>query len=152
MMPERGSRKFHLLVVEDNPGDIALLRLALEDAQLDCELTLIDDGSDALAFIERRGKYADLPAPDLAILDLNVPKCDGLEILEAMRANRAFADVPVAVLSSSSSPRDRAQMEVFRIGRYITKPPDLDEYLKIGQIVKELLIHSTSSRTATETA
>ena len=139
MTDHPGGRKFHLLVVEDNPGDIALLRMALEGAGLDCELTLIQDGSDALAFIARSGRDGAPGTPDLAILDLNVPKCDGLEILAAMRADPVFAEVPVAVLSSSSSPRDRAQMEAFRIGRYITKPPDLDDYLKIGQIVKELL-------------
>jgi CheY-like chemotaxis protein len=75
---------------------------------------------------------------------LNLPRYDGIEILEAMRANRAFADVPVAVLSSSSSPRDRARIEAFHIGRYITKPPNLDEYMRIGLIVKQLLEEAKS--------
>ena len=131
--------KPQVLVVEDNPADVELLRWALDSAAVDCELTVIDDGGEALAFVQQRGKYFASTVPDLAILDLNLPRYDGVEILEAMRASRVFASVPVAVLSSSSSPRDRARMEAFNIGRYITKPPDLDEYLRIGLIVKELL-------------
>jgi DNA-binding response OmpR family regulator len=132
-------RKAHVLVVEDNPGDVELLRWAFGRAKIDCELIVIDDGAEAMAFVQQSGKYANAVAPDLAILDLNLPKYDGLEILGGMRANLAFASVPVAVLSSSSSPRDRARMEVFRIARYITKPPDLEEFLRIGEVVKELL-------------
>jgi len=131
--------KTQVLVVEDNPADVELLRWALDSAAVECELTVIEDGGEALAFVQQRGKYLGSTAPDLAILDLNMPKYDGMEILEAMRASQVFASVPVAVLSSSSSPRDRARMEAFNIGRYITKPPDLDEYLRIGLIVKELL-------------
>jgi CheY-like chemotaxis protein len=131
--------KSQVLVVEDNPADVELLRWALDSAAVECELTVIEDGGEALAFVQQRGKYLGSTAPDLAILDLNMPKYDGMEILEAMRASQVFASVPVAVLSSSSSPRDRARMEAFNIGRYITKPPDLDEYLRIGLIVKELL-------------
>jgi CheY-like chemotaxis protein len=132
-----------VLVVEDNPADVELLRWALHGADVQCDLTVIDDGGEALAFVQQRGKYLESHRPDLAILDLNLPKYDGLEILEAMRANAAFAGVTVAVLSSSSSPRDRARMEAFNIARYITKPPDLDEYLRIGFILKELLATRT---------
>ena len=134
-----------VLVVEDNPADVELLRWALDGANVQCDLTVIEDGGEALAFMQQRGKYTGSPRPDLAILDLNLPKYDGLEILEAMRANKAFAGVTVAVLSSSSSPRDRAKMEAFNIGRYITKPPDLDEYLQIGFILKDLLTRRPGS-------
>ncbi len=139
MIAEPDVARLRVLVVEDNPADVELLRYALSSADIHCDLTVIDNGSEALAFFQRRGPYSEAPAPDLAILDLNLPRYDGIEILEAMRANRAFAEVPVAVLSSSSSPRDRAKIEAFHIGRYITKPPNLDEYLRIGQIVKQLL-------------
>src|ERR1700722_6747250 len=104
-----------ILLVEDNPGDVDLLRLAFNSAELDCELTVLDDGGEALAFVRQEGKYAAVLMPDLAILDLNIPKNDGLEILEAMRENPTFAELPVAVLSSSSSPRERATMERFHI-------------------------------------
>lgn len=132
-------RKVHILLIEDNPGDVALIRMALRNAGLDCDLTVIDEGGEAMAFVQQQGKYGASRAPDLAILDLNLPKNDGLEILAAMRGNQPFVEVPVAILSSSSWPRDRTKLEVFNIARYITKPPDLDEFMRIGLILKELL-------------
>lgn len=138
-MREAEGAAIRIFVVEDNPGDIQLLRMALRAAGLDCELIVASDGREALDFVQQRGKYASTPPPDLAILDLNLPKNDGLEILEAIRANAAFHKVPVAVLSSSSSPRERARVERYGIARFIAKPPDLDEYLKIGTMIKELL-------------
>jgi CheY-like chemotaxis protein len=134
-----GAHKLRVFVVEDNPGDVQLLEMALQSAQLACELTVIDDGAEALAFVRQQGKYAGTTPPDLAILDLNLPKCDGIEILRGMRDNKSFANVPVAILTSSSSPREVARMEGLQIARYITKPMDFDEYLKIGVILKELL-------------
>ena len=142
MIEERGDRKVQILLVEDNPADVDLLRRALRSAQLNFELTVIEDGADALAFVRQKEKEAGTPAPDLVVLDMNLPKNSGLEILEAMRASRVFADVPVAILTSSSSPRERTKMEGLRVGRYITKPPDLEEYLRIGLIIKTLLVES----------
>ena len=110
---------------------------------MDCVLTVLSDGGEALAFINEEGVYAGAQVPDLAILDLNVPKNDGLEILEAMRSSNKFAGLPVAVLSSSSSPHDRSNVERFQIRRFVTKPSNLDEFLKIGTIVKDLLKDAT---------
>lgn len=137
MTAETGERKTRILVIEDNPSDVDLLRRALRNEQLDFELTVIEDGADALEFVKSAATAT--PLPDLAIIDLNLPKHDGIEILTEMRANRLFADLPVMVISSSSSPRDRARLEQFHIRRFVTKPPELDEYLKIGSTVKELL-------------
>ena len=111
--------------------------MALKQADLDCDLTVIEDGGDALEFV-RREASADA-RPDLAILDLNLPRRDGMEVLNGMRSNPVFSDVPVAVLSSSSLPRERARGEALRVRRYIQKPADLDEFLKIGGEVKALL-------------
>ena len=132
--------KVHILIIEDNPADVELLRRALASAQLDCELTLLEDGAEALAFLRRLETGTDERSPDLTVLDLNLPKNDGVEVLQAMRASRAFGAAPVAVLSSSASTRERARIEQFGIGRYITKPADLDEFLNIGFILKELLL------------
>jgi CheY-like chemotaxis protein len=131
------ARKPRILVVEDNPADVDLLQLALTEAGLDCELTVIDDGADALAFVRQNRELADLPV--LAILDLNLPKHSGMEVLEEMRTNRGFAELPVIILSSSSSPLDRARSAQFGVRQYIVKPPDLEEFLRIGGQVKELL-------------
>src|ERR1700726_3759497 len=87
-----------ILLVEDNPGDVQLLRLALKKAEVDCELSVVDDGAEALELVRQHGKYAAFPAPDLLVLDLNIPKYDGVEILAAMRANPAWAHVRVAIL------------------------------------------------------
>ncbi len=141
----KGAENARLLLIEDNPADVELLRYVLENAEVRCELTVIDDGGEALAFVQQRGKYAGTPLPHLAIVDLNLPRYDGIEILEAMRGNRAFANVPVVVMSSSSSPRDRAKIEDSHIGRYITKPPDLDGYLRVGEMVKQLLDEASAA-------
>jgi CheY-like chemotaxis protein len=142
MIQESGERKVQILLIEDNPADVELLRRALRSAQLDCELTLLEDGAEALAFLRRLEADTGEPSPDLTVLDLNLPKNDGMEVLQAMRASPVFGRAPIAILSSSSSFKERSRIEQFGIGRYITKPADLDEYLKIGFILKELLAES----------
>jgi two-component system response regulator len=134
--------KPRILLVEDNPGDVELIRLAFKLACFECELTVLDDGGEAMAMVRRRGKYADVEPPDLAILDLNIPKNDGIEIIEAMRASSLFRDTRIIVLSSSSSPRDYAKLERFHVARYITKPPDLDEFMNIGAQVKQIILQT----------
>jgi chemotaxis family two-component system response regulator Rcp1 len=132
-------RNCRVLLIEDNGGDIDLLKLALKNAHVECELTVLEDGGEALQLIRRNGKHAARLVPDVVILDLNLPKNDGLEVLAAMRRAPEFAQVPVIVLSSSSSARERAQMEELSVTRHITKPTDLDELLEIGMVVKGLL-------------
>ena len=139
MTDTRHKMKPRILLVEDNPGDVELLRLALKTAGFECDLTVLDDGGEAIAMVKGQGKYADVAPPDLAILDLNVPKNDGIEIIESMRASEVYRDTQVVVLSSSSSPGDYARLERFHIARYITKPPDLDEFLNIGSQLKSLV-------------
>lgn len=133
-----------ILVVEDNPMDVELLRWALDTASVSCELTVIKDGGDAIEFAHQKGRYAAARTPDLAILDLNLPRNDGIEVLEAMRSNPLFARVPVLILSTSLTPRERAKTQVFGVGRYMTKPSDLDEYMKLGEIVKRFQLEAGS--------
>ncbi|MEO5926387.1 MAG: response regulator [Bryobacteraceae bacterium] len=148
MTLEQKLRKPQILVVEDNPGDIELLQRALETADVDCELSIIDDGEEALARVQRRGKYADSSPPDLAILDLNLPKVNGQQLLAAMRQSAEFDAVPIVVLTSSSSLRERAQLDALRITRHIAKPADLDEYMKIGIELKQILGDTLSLKPA----
>jgi CheY-like chemotaxis protein len=131
------------IAVESRRGQGSAFMFTLPNA-ITCELTVIEDGAEALEFIRQLDNSLPSAIPDLTILDLNLPKTDGFEILQAMRAERVFAGVPVAVLSSSSSPRERARIDVFQVEQYITKPADLDEFMKIGQIVKSLLANSNS--------
>jgi CheY-like chemotaxis protein len=124
-----------LLIIEDNPGDVTLLNLALQRSEVDCEVSVIDDGGAALEFVRQNGS----PVPDLVILDLNLPKADGREVLSAMRSIEAFANVPVVIWTSSNAPHERAQLNALRITRYVVKPPELNEFLKLGDIVKGML-------------
>jgi len=135
-MIERHERKARILVLEDNPADVDLLRRALGAAEVDCELTVIDDGAEALTLVREAGEAALLA---LVIIDLNLPKHSGIEILKEMRANQRFSHLPVIVLSSSVTGREKDKMDRFHVERFVTKPLDLDEFLGIGLIVKELL-------------
>jgi CheY-like chemotaxis protein len=125
--------KPHILLVEDNSGDVDLVKLAFQTANLDCRMTVLPDGEIALAYIHR-----DSP-PDLVILDVNLPKHDGLEILEVLRATPGWQTVKVLTLTSSSSPRELARLREIGVTRHVTKPLSLDEFLKIGTVVKEIL-------------
>jgi CheY-like chemotaxis protein len=140
-MTPKAITKARILVIEDNPVDVYLLRRALADAEVDCELTVIEDGAEAITRVRRQGNYTGTPIPDLAIVDLNLPKHDGLEVLEAMQSSGAFTEVPVAVLTSSVSRRDREMAETLHVSQFITKPPDLQGFLEIGSLLKKLLGH-----------
>lgn len=129
-----------ILLVEDNDADVYLFRKALETADLRFELIVIRDGAEALAFVRRERENSTSQLPDLVVLDLNLPKVGGIQVLRAIRERESFSNVPVAIVSSSSSPQDRDQTQKLGVNRYIKKPPDLDEFLKIGQIFRELLI------------
>jgi CheY-like chemotaxis protein len=132
----------HILLVEDNAADIYLFEKALLNAGLVFELTVIEDGGQAVAFVRGKGEYATHPVPDIAIIDLNLPKRDGIEVLEALRVAEGFERIPVVVTSSSSLPHTSLEQEHLRVARYITKPPDLEAFLQIGDIVKEILLES----------
>jgi len=128
-----------ILLVEDNNADVYLFRKALQSADLHVELVVIEDGAEALAFVGEDDKYSRSPIPNLAVLDLNLPKNDGIQVLRAMRQNERFAHVPVVVTSSSPSLPLQAETEQLRVSRYIRKPPDLEEFLKIGEILKGVI-------------
>jgi len=135
-MPEGPAAKSHVLVVEDNPSDVYLLRLAFDRAGVDCEMTVLQDGAAAMAYIEQTEHDAARPA--LVIVDVNLPRRSGMDVLTALRAHPVFAPVAVAILSSSSSPRERAAIQQHENLRYFTKPPTLDEFLELGPALAKL--------------
>lgn len=137
-----------IFLVEDNPADVELLRMALNDASVECDLVLFEDGREVIDRIRNSDWSIPQSTPDLMILDLNVPKNDGLEILQVIRETPALASVPIAVLSSSSSVHERARLAAFQIHKFIAKPPDLEEYLKIGKVVRNLLDEAASRAAA----
>ena len=138
----------NIVVIDDNPGDIELLRMALESAGVDCTLNVLDNGRDAMEFVQRLGRFSGVSAPDLVVLDLNLPGNDGVEILQALRNGGAFPDVAVVVLSSSSSPREQLRVASLRVKRFIIKPPDLDAFMKIGVTLGELLAQKRGDEAA----
>ena len=133
---------FHILLVEDNAADIYLFRQALERAGLTFELTVIKDGGDALAFAKSDEKRREGRVPDLIVLDLNLPKIGGCEVLEALRQNADLSNLMVAVMTSSEASRDYEKCVELGVSRYITKPLGLEEFLQIGEIVKQVLLES----------
>src|SRR5262249_21247731 len=137
LMPKGQTNR--IVLIEDNPADVYLFRQALQNAGLNFELTLIQDGEAALAFAQSHPNYSAIGTPDLLVLDLNLPKIGGLEILEVVRRNPNLAHVPVAVMTSSAASQDHERCSDLGVNRYIVKPLELEEFLKIGEIVKTLL-------------
>jgi len=125
-----------ILLVEDNPGDARLTREALRDARVRNNLNVAADGVDALAFLRRQGKHAAVAKPDLILLDLNLPKKDGREVLEEVKRDDQLRHIPVVILTTSQAERDIAESYRLRANAYVTKPVDLEQFLKVVQSIE----------------
>lgn len=122
-----------ILVAEDNPADVYLLKEAFSLQGADVEMIVVGDGEQALEYVQNDGRSGDAPIPDLVVLDLNLPKSDGTDVLKCIRESQAYTGVPVVVLTSSDSPRDRKAIESLGASCFITKPSDLDAFLALGR-------------------
>jgi CheY-like chemotaxis protein len=131
--------RYRIVLAEDNPADVYLIRHALTTAGISFDLTVFEDGAEALRYLRHEDEHNQAPRPDLVLLDLNLPKRPGTDILAAIRSADDMSGVPVAILTSSSSPMDRAKTEQLNANCYIQKPLDLDDFLKIGNVIKDLL-------------
>jgi chemotaxis family two-component system response regulator Rcp1 len=120
-----------ILVVEDNPGDLYLIRASLSLGEIPKQLSVVTNGEEALEFLSRSGEYHDAPQPDLILLDLNLPKVDGREVLERIKADPEWRHIPVVVLSTSTSESDVAGAYENHANCYLAKPHGVDEYLDI---------------------
>ena len=129
-----------ILVIEDNRSDVFLLERALKRQDLRFELLHLLDGGEALAFIRRLGVYATAATPDLILMDLNLSKYTGEEILREIRAAEHLAGVPVCAWSSSQARRDQALLASLGVARFITKPSSLNQFMDIGKIIRDLLV------------
>jgi two-component system, chemotaxis family, response regulator Rcp1 len=140
MNPEKtGPRKPFVLIAEDNPADVGLIRLALQKHGVESELHVIPDGEAAVRFIESVESDATADCPQLAIVDLNLPRLGGDEILRRVRSSKKWQQVPVIVMSSSLSSRDRNQALERGADAYFPKPSDLEQFLMLGELVKSKL-------------
>jgi two-component system, chemotaxis family, response regulator Rcp1 len=124
-----------ILLVEDNAGDVRLTREALREADLAVELTAVPDGEQALAFLRNEGEHAGATRPDLILLDLNLPKKNGLEVLEEIRHDPALRTTPVIMLTTSSSARDVTASYDRGVNCYVVKPLDLDDFTELVQAI-----------------
>jgi CheY-like chemotaxis protein len=127
-----------IVLAEDNPGDVRLVREALEEHGVEGQLILFKDGAKAIRFIQDVDQGL-AEAPDLAVIDLNLPKRTGRDVLECLRASNKCSNVPVVILSSSDAAEDRAECQRLGVSRYIRKPSHLDEFLGIGAVLREML-------------
>jgi chemotaxis family two-component system response regulator Rcp1 len=132
-------RAARILVIEDNGSDVFLLDRALKKQDLRFELVHLLNGGEALAFIRRQGAYADAAVPNLILLDLNLSRYTGEDILREIRSAGHLDGVPVCVWSSSRSRRDEALLKDLGVSQFITKPSGLDQFMEIGKTVKDLL-------------
>lgn len=130
--------RFQIVLVEDAEPDVFLVREALEHAGLRFELQVLDDGEKAVDFIDRVDR-AEAAHPDLLLLDLNLPKRSGVQVLERVRQSPICARIPVVVLTSSDSPKDKAQAAQLRATEYFRKPSQLAEFMRLGELVRGLL-------------
>lgn len=144
--PLNPAQPARILLVEDSPYDAYLVETALKAHQINYELTRHEDGENAIVAIESDPTLR----PDLVLLDLNLPRREGFEVLRAIRAHPALVDVPVCVLTSSEASRDRQRIDLIGVERYIHKPPTLERFIStVGQAVREML---ASARGADEPA
>ena len=128
-----------ILLVEDNPGDVILIREMLREHGLRGELSVLGDGDIACEFIGRLDRDLGIPCPGLLILDLNLPRRSGREVLKMLRESDRCSKIPVVILSSSSAPKDRDAVAALGADTYIQKPISLEEFMQIGAILKQVL-------------
>jgi two-component system response regulator len=125
-----------VLLIEDNPGDVELTQIALEDSKIAVHLSVVEDGVEAMAFLHKETKYAKMPTPDIILLDLNLPKKDGREVLAEIKADNLLRRIPVVVLTTSQAEEDVLKAYNLSANCYITKPVDFDQFVKIVQSIE----------------
>ncbi|MBT9448097.1 MAG: response regulator [Desulfobacterales bacterium] len=125
-----------LLLVEDNPGDVRLTEEALREGRVYNKIHVVDDGVEALAFLRREGRYADARRPDIILLDLNLPKKDGREVLEEIKSDKALKRIPVVVLTTSEAEQDILRVYNLHANCYVTKPLDLDQFMSVVKSIE----------------
>ena len=131
------AKAIQILLVEDNPGDVRLTQEVLKEAVVPNHIHAVRTGIEALAFLRRQGQYSDAPRPDLILLDLNLPKKSGHEVLDEIKTDEKLKRIPVVVLTTSSADQDITQAYDAHANCYITKPIDLNQFLKAMKAIEE---------------
>ena len=136
-MTRRNSRPIEILLVEDNPGDVRLTREALRDAKVMNNMIVVSDGLEALTFLRREGEYAEARRPDLILLDLNLPRVNGFEVLDAIKEDADLKRIPVVILTTSYAEQDIIRGYDLRANAYVTKPVDLEQFVKVIKSIED---------------
>ncbi len=126
-----------ILLVEDNPGDVRLTQEVLKEGRIGNTLTVVGDGVEALAYLRHEGKYADVATPDLVLLDLNLPKKDGREVLAEVKADPELRKIPVVILTTSSAENDVLGAYDLHANAYITKPVDFEQFTNVVRTIED---------------
>lgn len=137
MGPESTGRLVEILLVEDNPGDVRLTIEALREGKVRNHLNVATDGVEALAFVRHEGVYADSPRPDVILLDLNLPRKDGREVLAQIKTDDNLKTIPVVILTTSKADEDIIRSYQLNANCYITKPVDLDQFITVVRSIED---------------
>lgn len=135
-MENEVGRAVEFLLAEDNPGDVRLTQEALRESKICNNLNVVTDGVEAIAFLRRQGKYANAPTPDVVLLDLNLPKKDGREVLAEIKSDPVLKRIPVVIVTSSEAEQDILRTYDLHANCYVSKPVDLDQFIKVIQAIE----------------
>ncbi len=136
-MTNNNGKPIEILLVEDNPGDVRLTEEVLKENKLCNNLSVALDGEEALAFLRQQGKHSNAARPDLILLDLNLPKKDGREVLEEIKADKYFKRIPIVVLTTSAAEQDVFMSYERNANCYITKPVDLEKFINVVRAIED---------------
>jgi len=135
-----GERQIEVLLVEDDPGDVMMTREAFQDYKLHNQLHVVSDGAEAMAFLHQEGGYAGRPRPDLVLLDLNLPRMDGRQVLEAIKSDPELASIPVVVLTTSENEDDVLRSYSLHANAYVTKPVDFARFIEVIRQIDDFFV------------
>lgn len=130
-------RPIEILLVEDNPGDVRLMMETLRDGKIRNRISVVEDGVEALAYLRHEGKHHSVPRPDLVLLDLSLPRKNGLEVLAEIKQDAQLKRIPVCVITSSSAEKDIIQAYDNYVNCYLTKPVDLEQFIGVVRSVED---------------
>lgn len=136
-MSKINGEPIEILMIEDNPSDVRLTKEAFKDAKVRNRMHVAVDGEDAMVFLRRAGRYSEAPRPDLILLDLNLPKKNGREVLAEIKADSDLKRIPVVILTTSDDERDIMTAYDLHVNAYVRKPVDLDQFIKIVEAVED---------------
>lgn len=126
-----------ILLVEDNPADVRLTSEVLKDARVANRVSVARDGEEAMALLRREDRFGDSPRPDLILLDLNLPRKDGREVLQEIKSDAEFQEIPVVVMTTSAAEEDVLAAYKSHVNAYVTKPIDLDQFIAVVRSIEE---------------